>query len=64
MPTKLTITVSPEAETKIEVSGVTGSGCKALTKPIEDALGTVTSDKQTADYHKQPQQRQTAGGGR
>ena len=30
MPTKLTITVSPEAETKIEVSGVTGSGCKAL----------------------------------
>lgn len=36
--------------TKISVNGVKGKSCDALTRDIEDALGTVTEKKHTRDY--------------
>ncbi len=39
------VTISEEGDVKVEAKGVTGTGCKALTKAIEDSLGTVKSDQ-------------------
>lgn len=36
----------------ISVKGVAGKSCKDLTRELENALGTVTDDKLTEDYHK------------
>lgn len=49
---RLVITVKPGGGTQIEVKGVKGNGCKALTKDFEEALGKVTSDKPTAEMRE------------
>lgn len=45
MPQQIIVTISEDADVKVEAKGVTGHGCKALTKAIEDSLGTVKSDQ-------------------
>ncbi len=50
MEEKITIKIARDGGTQIKVSGVKGAGCKALTKDIEEALGTVTSDVRTSEY--------------
>jgi hypothetical protein len=52
MEERLIITVKPGGATQIKVQGVKGSGCKALTKDFEEALGQVTSDKPTAEMRE------------
>lgn len=52
MEEKLKFTIRPDGSTKIEVSGVKGSGCKTLTKDIEKALGKTVSDVETADMRE------------
>lgn len=47
------ITISPNGQSKVEVKGARGSGCKDLTRGIEDALGKTTADEKTADFHRQ-----------
>lgn len=49
---EITITISPEGETEVSVKGVKGKGCQALTKALEDALGTVTSDTPTPEMNQ------------
>ena len=49
------INVTAEGSVTVAVSGVKGTGCKALTADIERALGTVTSDKNTSEYTEQEQ---------
>jgi len=44
MSAQIVVTISAEADVKVEAKGVTGIGCKALTKAIEDSLGTVKAD--------------------
>lgn len=39
------VTISEEGDVKVEAKGVTGTGCNALTKAIEDSLGSVKSDQ-------------------
>jgi hypothetical protein len=56
-----------ETPTTVAVKGVKGTSCKALTKPLEQALGTVVNDKPTAEMTESPlkqkeQQRQRSGG--
>ena len=48
------ITIDKLGKTKIEVDGVKGQSCEEITKGIEQALGTVTSRKQTGEYYEQP----------
>lgn len=50
MEEKMTIKIKRDGSTQIKVSGVKGTGCKALTKDIEEALGTVKSDVRTSEY--------------
>ena len=55
MPEKITIDFDETGNPSIEVKGHNGKGCKAITKPIEDALGgVVLSDETTAEYAQQP----------
>ena len=39
---------------QVGVLGVHGEGCLALTKNIEQAVGTVEEREYTAEYYEQP----------
>ena len=41
MSEEIVIEIGTSGDVRIEVNGVKGEGCKALTKGLEDALGTV-----------------------
>lgn len=41
------VSIAPDGKPTIEAEGFQGVGCKAATKPIEDALGN--GDKETHD---------------
>lgn len=44
---------SATAAVTVSVKGVKGKACKALTLPVEEALGETTSSKPTAEYSQQ-----------
>jgi hypothetical protein len=48
----LTITIKRDGKVTIDVSGVTGSGCKALTQALENSLGKVTSDTEKGEFYE------------
>ena len=45
-------TFGPNGEVLTEVHGIKGKGCEAVTKFIEDALGTVTERTHKAEYNQ------------
>jgi hypothetical protein len=47
------IDIDVDGNTKVSVKGVKGSSCKDLTKKIEAALGKVTRDDKTPEFHQQ-----------
>lgn len=49
---EITVEITPDGEVKIEVNGVFGSGCTALTKALEESLGVATSDEKKAEFHR------------
>lgn len=49
---EITVEITPDGEVKIEVNGVVGSGCAALTKALEESLGVTTSDEKKAEFHR------------
>lgn len=53
---ELEITIDNEGNVKVEVSGIRGEGCRALTKNIENAVGEIRERTCTADYYEQPVQ--------
>jgi len=50
---ELEITIDKEGRVQVAVRGVKGEGCLALTKNIEDAVGTVEEREYTAEYYEQ-----------
>ena len=56
MSEKIKVTIKPNGNSVVEVSGVKGSGCKALTAALEAALGTPSSDVPTTDMYENEQQ--------
>lgn len=46
------VTVAQDGGVQIETSGFSGSGCKDVTKALEKALGTVTSEHLTREYRR------------
>lgn len=46
------ITFDVDGTSQIHVNGTKGSSCKDLTKTFEKALGTVVSDKKTAEFYQ------------
>jgi hypothetical protein len=51
---ELEITIGKDGRVHVAARGVQGEGCLALTKRIEDAVGTVEEREYTAAYYEQP----------
>jgi hypothetical protein len=51
---ELEITIDKEGRVQVAVRGVKGEGCLAITKNIENAVGTVEEREHTAEYYEQP----------
>jgi hypothetical protein len=51
---ELEITIDKEGRVQVAVRGVHGEGCLAITKNIENAVGTVEAREYTAEYYEQP----------
>ncbi len=47
---EIEITIEANGDVKIEGKGFTGNECTALTKAIEDALGTVSKRELKREY--------------
>ena len=50
--------MSPKGETKIETKGFAGNACKAASEALEKALGLKQSEKLTAEFYSQQNQKQ------
>ena len=46
------IVVNPKGETVIQTKGFTGSSCRDATKRLEEALGKVTQEQLTTEFHQ------------
>ena len=46
------IIFSTDGQSRIETRGFTGSRCKDASRFLETALGKVSSEKLTAEYHQ------------
>jgi hypothetical protein len=53
MRSVVNIEISAKGDVTVEANGVRGSGCQALTRGIENALGTVTADTKKTEYFQQ-----------
>jgi hypothetical protein len=52
MPRIIEVVVSPTGETTVQTKGYAGADCLQASKFLEQALGVVTSDTKTAEYHQ------------
>lgn len=52
MSASVTIEIDQQGQAKISVNGVCGASCKELTRPLEQALGSVTADRVTTDMFR------------
>jgi hypothetical protein len=59
----VTVTIDDGGATEVKVEGVAGPSCKSLTEGIEKALGKVTSDQKTPEFHHKATQKAQAGAG-
>jgi hypothetical protein len=50
---EILIEIDVDGTVKVEVKGVVGTGCEALTAELLDALGEVTSDERKPEYERQ-----------
>lgn len=50
----VTVIVDMEGATRVEVEGVKGPGCTALTRDLESALGATLNVRRTEEHHQQP----------
>jgi hypothetical protein len=51
---ELEITIGKDGRMTVAVRGVHGEGCLALTKNLENAVGTVEERTCTAEFYEQP----------
>ena len=64
MSQEILITIDARGNVRIEVKGIKGPACKAATTDLERALGTVASERLTAEYSQCHQDQQVRIGGR
>lgn len=48
----ITVIIDKTGNTTFEVKGVKGASCEEITKTFEEAMGKVTSRKETSEYHE------------
>ena len=44
--------VSPKGQTTVQTKGYSGSSCLQASKWLEQALGTVTAERKTSEFHE------------
>ncbi len=49
---RITITISPTGQTTVATSGYQGKSCQDATRQLEQALGTVASDRKTPEFYQ------------
>ncbi|MGB3122272.1 MAG: DUF2997 domain-containing protein [Pseudomonas sp.] len=47
------VVVSPNGKSKIETKGFAGAECREASRFIEEALGAITSEQLTVEFHQQ-----------
>ena len=48
----VTVNINPDgSDVKLDLDGFKGSGCKDITKAINDVLGTVGEEKLKSEYY-------------
>jgi len=52
-PQFIEVVISPQGETRVETKGFTGSSCRQASQFLEQALGTLASEKLTAEFCQQ-----------
>ena len=52
MSKTIEITVLPNGETKVETKGFVGSQCRQASQFLEQALGNVTNEVLTTEFHQ------------
>ncbi|MCB0403650.1 MAG: DUF2997 domain-containing protein [Bdellovibrionales bacterium] len=52
MKKELIITIAPNGSLKIKTVGLKGTACEDELKPIERAMGRVTSREKTSEYYE------------
>ena len=58
MPPTIEILVGPDGSTSVQTHGYVGASCREASALIERALGTISSETLTAEFHQtavQPQ---------
>lgn len=48
---EIVLEIAPDGSMRLSVSGACGPQCQDLTRPIEQALGVVTSSNLTEDFY-------------
>ncbi len=59
MPRIIEVIVSPQGETTVQTKAYAGSDCLQASKFLEQALGSVTSDKKSFEIYKSESSRLT-----
>ena len=54
------VTVSPQGDATVETKGYAGADCLLASKFLEQALGTTTADRKTAEFYEQADVQQQA----
>ena len=52
MPRVIEVIVSPKGEVAVQTKGYAGSACHEASKFLEQALGIVTADRNTAEFYQ------------
>jgi hypothetical protein len=52
MPRIIEVTVSPQGEATVQTKGYSGGDCLRASKFLEEALGSSTAERKTADYYQ------------
>ena len=58
---EIIIDIAANGDVTVEGKAITGSDCKALTKEIEAALGTVTRQSLKPEFYQQPVMKRKVG---
>jgi hypothetical protein len=48
------VIIDTDGNIAVQTSGFSGPECKQATADLERALGTVTDDRVTSEYHRRP----------
>jgi hypothetical protein len=52
MPRVIELIVSPSGETTVQTKGFSGDSCLQASKWLEQALGKVTAERKTPEFHQ------------